>query len=191
MAKSRYSKEMFEFIRDNQFGITRQELADRFNTKFGTNATVRQLRSFCSYHKLKNGMTGQFNKGHKPWCVGLAGTGLVKTPPMAFKQGHTLRKREPIGYEYINHRGVICVKIGEGRYKHKHIMVYEQHKGAIPDGYRLKFVDGNKQNCNIDNLELVPLRVAITAKLTDNPKLNKAILLNEHIKWHLNRLEGG
>lgn len=186
---AKYSKDKFEFIRDNQHGITRQELANRVNARFGENVTASQMRSYCAKYKWKNGICGQFKKGGKPWCTGLAGTGLVKAPPRAFKKGHTLKKREPIGYEYINHNGFTCVKIAEGRYKQKQVMVYEQHKGPIPRGYRLRFIDNNKQNFDIDNLELVPIGVAIQTKLTDNPQLNKAILLNEHIKWRIKKLE--
>ena len=39
--------------------------------------------------------------------------------------------------------------------KQKHRVVWEQAHGPIPEGYLVKFKDGNRMNCSIDNLYLV------------------------------------
>ena len=41
------------------------------------------------------------------------------------------------------------------RWELLHRAVWEEHNGPIPDGYCVVFRDGNKQNCNIENLTLM------------------------------------
>jgi len=41
------------------------------------------------------------------------------------------------------------------RWVHKHRYLYEQQFGEIPKGKVLIFLDGNKQNLNLDNLKCI------------------------------------
>jgi len=41
------------------------------------------------------------------------------------------------------------------RYKHKHVWIWEQSNGPVPEGMAVVFIDADKQNCNLDNLMLV------------------------------------
>jgi hypothetical protein len=41
------------------------------------------------------------------------------------------------------------------RFKHKQIVVWEQLNGPVPDGHKVRFLDGDKLNCEPDNLTLV------------------------------------
>lgn len=60
---------------------------------------------------------------------------------------------QPIGTEVITTDGYIKVKIGHPRkWKHKHILVWEEHNGPVPESHVIKFIDGNPLNCNIENL---------------------------------------
>jgi hypothetical protein len=38
-----------------------------------------------------------------------------------------------------------------------HRVIWEQHHGSIPEGYKLYFKDGNKENLSVDNLYLKEL----------------------------------
>lgn len=62
----------------------------------------------------------------------------------------------PIGYEYIRNDGLIKVKTAKNKYEYKQRLIYEQyHKIKLkPDEYVI-FLDGNRNNFNIDNLEKV------------------------------------
>lgn len=67
-----------------------------------------------------------------------------------------LKKRNlPIGSERIKN-GYIFIKTEEpSLWKEKHRVIYESVYGEIPEGYKIMFLDGDKLNCNIDNLKLV------------------------------------
>lgn len=61
----------------------------------------------------------------------------------------------PIGSERIS-KGYILVKISEPNvWKEKHRVVFENVHGEIPKGYKIIFLDGDKSNCNIENLRLI------------------------------------
>jgi hypothetical protein len=36
-----------------------------------------------------------------------------------------------------------------------HHVIWEEHNGPVPPGYKVCFIDGNHLNCSIDNLELL------------------------------------
>jgi len=67
------------------------------------------------------------------------------------------------GSKVCSKDGYILMKIPEvnphtgapTRYKHKHIYTWEQAHGRVPDGMIVAFVDGDKTNCDLDNLVLI------------------------------------
>jgi hypothetical protein len=44
---------------------------------------------------------------------------------------------------------------GKLRREYVHRLVWEEHHGAIPEGFHVHHKDGDKQNNNIENLELL------------------------------------
>ena len=40
-------------------------------------------------------------------------------------------------------------------HKFEHILVWEKYFGKVPEGYQIHHIDGNKENNNIENLQLV------------------------------------
>ena len=73
--------------------------------------------------------------------------------------GYTL----PIGGERIS-KGYVMVKVrekpsrpgGRDNWKYKHVLVWEEANGPLPDGHVLLFADRDTTNCSLDNLLLVP-----------------------------------
>lgn len=47
------------------------------------------------------------------------------------------------------------IRIGLGKWIHHHRYLWEQANGPIPKGMVVSFIDGNQQNCELDNLELL------------------------------------
>ena len=47
------------------------------------------------------------------------------------------------------------IRINKGKLKFEHIIVWEKYFGKIPTGYQIHHIDGNKENNNIENLQLV------------------------------------
>lgn len=41
------------------------------------------------------------------------------------------------------------------RFEFVHRTVWEEHNGPVPEGKMVSFLDGNKDNCNIENLVLI------------------------------------
>lgn len=89
------------------------------------------------------------------------------------------RPRRPIGFERKT-KGGILVKVAEqavvpmskDNWRYKHHLAYEEAYGPIPEGCQVCFVDGDKTNCDAENLLAVPKRaigamIAIRRELGD------------------------
>jgi len=63
-------------------------------------------------------------------------------------------KNKTCGYGQITPKGYRRI-YHNGRQQMEHRVVWENHNGAIPDGYQVHHIDGNKLNNDISNLELV------------------------------------
>lgn len=46
----------------------------------------------------------------------------------------------------------------DGKRVYLHKLVWQRANGPVPNGFQLHFKDGNKENCHIENLELVPFQ---------------------------------
>lgn len=58
--KKKYSREMYEFVRDNIKGTRYYEMAQMIKDKFGIEISESAMHSYCTNHKLRNGLF------HKP-----------------------------------------------------------------------------------------------------------------------------
>lgn len=154
----KYTDEMKQFILDNYKGRYNQELADLFNQKFNTNITSRTIKSYKANNKLNSGLTGKFRKGQTPHNKGKKMPKEVyeKVKHTMFAKGNVPPNHRPVGSERISKDGYIEVKVAEpNKWRLKQRVVYEEAKEKIPEGCTIIFLDGNKQNCNIDNLRCI------------------------------------
>ena len=154
----KYTDEMKQFILDNYKERYNQELADLFNQKFNTNITSRMIKSYKANNKLNSGLTGKFRKGQTPHNKGKKMPKEVyeKVKHTMFAKGNVPPNHRPVGSEKISKDGYIEVKVAEpNKWRLKQRVVYEEAKGKIPEGCTIIFLDGNKQNCNIDNLRCI------------------------------------
>lgn len=114
---------------------------------------------------------GRFLKGRIPWNKGLKGWQKNK-PEHLFKKGHLPHTAKPLGVEKIDKDGFVRVKVsnesGESnrynRWKLKHHVIWEKYHPDIEIGKdnRVIFLDGNKRNFDISNLELISRREQIS-----------------------------
>jgi len=149
----KFTEEQKKFIYDNYKGLGNKELTKLFNDKFNTNLD-KQIYYFKRNHHLDSGLTGRFEKGNIPFNKGTKG--IMKANKTSFKKGNIPFNHKEVGYERINVDGYIEIKIKEPNvFKLKHRVIYEQHYGKIPSGYKVIFADGNKLNLDIQNLILV------------------------------------
>lgn len=156
-----YTQEQEQFVRENYPHMSRSELTAAFNERFGKSKTSSQVICFAKRCGIRSGRSGCFQPGSKPWNTGTKG--LVPPNSGQFKPGSVPINLKDEGFERVNVYGYIEVKISESnpytgaptRFKLKQIVVWEAANGPIPKGHKLRFIDGDKLNCTLKNLELV------------------------------------
>jgi hypothetical protein len=149
-----YTPEHAAFIIEHYKGRGNKELLEMFNARFGLNLSVTQIKTFKSNRNLDSGLTGKFKPGHVPANKGKKGLGGWE--PTQFKKGHRPQNYRPVGSERINVDGYVEVKIADpNKWRLKHQVVWEEANGPVSKGHCLIFLDGNKLNLSIDNLQLI------------------------------------
>jgi len=157
-----YSTEKLTWLKENYPLMTAPDLAAAFNAAFGTSHTVDAIKATLGRNNIISGRTGRFETGLLPWNTGTKG--VMKANCGNFKPGNAPPNRKPLGTQRICSKdGFILIKIAETdphtgfatRYKHKHVWIWEQANGPVPDGHVVAFCDGNKLKCEIENLMLV------------------------------------
>lgn len=155
-----YSPEELAFIKAN-CTLPRAERYQAYQDKF-TRPEISQVNidSLCKRKGWLTGRTGQFTKGHIPH-PNARPAGPNKT---SFKKGNVPANLKPLWSERICTKdGYILMKVPEAnphtgfptRYKHKHLWIWEQANGPVPEGMVVSFIDGDKMNCALENLELL------------------------------------
>lgn len=104
------------------------------------------------------------------------------------KPANTLR----VGAIQLRKNGYLWVKHGEPRkWMQLHIRNWEEANGPVPPGMALKFKDGDRTNCAINNLDLIHRSELLTQNSIHNlPKeIKELIHLRIRIVKHINRRE--
>ena len=169
--QTQYPQGMYEFIRDNSWGVSSKEMAEMVNEKFGTDFSPTQMKSFRQRHGIKSGCTGWYQKGHAPGNKGKKLEEYVTDPervadikkriaPTQFKKGQKAINEYPLGTIAITSDGYKIRKrsmTGDlwERWEFLHRAVWEEHNGPVPEGMMVSFRDSNRLNCDIDNLMLI------------------------------------
>lgn len=160
----KYTAKHIDYIASNIKGRHPHELVAMFNEYFETDIPASKIMSLAYRNGLKNGIdcrlnTGyeptQFKKGHRSWNKGMKGinTGGKQTQ---FKKGQKSWNYKPVGTERTNSDGYVEIKIADpGKWKSKHIILWEEANGPVPKGHVVIFADGNQQNVTLDNLLLI------------------------------------
>lgn len=185
--QDRYPRGMYEFIRDNSWGVSSKEMAELCNQKFGTTWSATGMKQFRQRHGIKSGETGWYQKGHVPGNKGKKLEEYVTDPERAkairekmaktqFKKGHHPANELPIGSIVTNDEGYkLRKKQNEGglwnRWEFLHRAVWREHYGEIPEGMMIVFRDGDRANCDISNLMMISKQ--------ENAALNKLGLRSE------------
>lgn len=82
--------------------------------------------------------------------------GVVKKVFMTrLMPGHAGCSPVEVGTSRLTAEGYTLVKIGKNNWKLKQQVVWEKHNGKPPKGMNVSFKDGDRTNCDIDNLHLV------------------------------------
>lgn len=111
----------------------------------------------------RTGKQRRFTKGHTPWNKGGSYTAGGRSAETRFKPGQKPQTWVPIGTEVRCSGGYLKRKIrddappGQSRFnwRYVHLMLWEEHHGPVPDGHAVAFVNGDKTDIRVENLELV------------------------------------
>lgn len=129
----------------NQMGIQKSpEYLEEFKRK-----SIEYLVEGGKKTRFKTGETSH-NKGKK-----MSDEIRKKIEHTFFEKGRIPHNTKFDGHERIDSDGYVYIRISLGKYVLKHRYVYEQQIGPIPAKHAIWFRDGNRQNCSLDNLELV------------------------------------
>lgn len=157
-----FSSEEISFIKDRYRDLPLPELTVEFHKKFGAEKTQGQLRSYIHNNGITSGRTGRFESGHAPWAKGTKG--VVKPNSGNFKKGDVPPNLRPLGSERIDSKdGYVYVKTSAinqhtgfvGWWRQKHLLAWEAEHGPVPKGFIICFLDGDRTNCELENLEMI------------------------------------
>lgn len=189
MVGHKYTDEEHKFLQSFIPGHTYKEIIEAYNSRFEDNLTFSRLKGYIGNHKLNTGKTGRFEKGHTPANKGTHPRTVGRMGETQYKKGNLPHNTKPIGYERLSRDGYIEVKIAmrpsdtdDGHnFVGKHRLVWEKAHGPIPKGHKIIFLDGDKQNCSIENLTLVSnaelLQMTRRGLKTENAELTKTGVL--------------
>ena len=175
MARFRYTDQHRAFIAKAYKDKPLSEVTRLFNEHFGLQKSFQEIKACTETHRIRSGRTGYFEPGQNPWNKGTQGQRLTGPNCGSFKKGNIPPNRKPLWDERICTKdGYILMKVPEAnpytgaktRYKAKHVWLWEQANGTTPKGHILRFIDGNRLNCTLENIECITM--------AENAVLNKA-----------------
>ena len=158
----KWKTEQVAWVREAYTRLSLVEMTAEFNRVFNDDKRVSQMRSLTRNQHIKSGRTGHMNAGNEPWNKGTKG--LTGANSGSFKKGDIPGNQRSLGDERICTKdGYILIKIDEEkpytgaptRFKAKHVWLWEQAHGPVPEKHTVSFIDGDKSNCVLENLELL------------------------------------
>lgn len=160
-APSKYPPGMEDFIRSVAPGTKIDEIARITAEHFEIEFTGKQARAYMQNHGITNGLDCRFKKGQEPKNKGktqaeyMTPEAIERTKATRFKKGNIPHNYVPIGTVVPDTEGYLKKKIGDpNRWKYLHRLTWEEHYGPIPRGLIVGFKDGDRTNCQIENLYL-------------------------------------
>ena len=120
---------------------------------------------------LKRGAPYRFKRRHIPWNKGLKhpkGWAPGRMAETQFKKGERSGQARPVGTISVDGEGYRRMKVREYRPGEQtygfgndkvwpllHHWTWEQARGPIPPGHKIAFIDKDRGNCTLENLELI------------------------------------
>lgn len=143
-----YTDEEREFLRENISNNSFKVLTEKFNLRFGTDVAVSSISDLCTKRlKIYRGKnTGHFSVGQARTSIDVGKTVL--------RNGYLHIKTDS-----VRHSGKVSYSDMKENWMPYQKYVYEQRYGKIPDGYRVVFLDGDKNNFDLENLYCISTRV--------------------------------
>lgn len=164
----KYAAEEMAWLEENRLMVI-SDYHRAFCEKFGRDdVSAINLHSLRKRKGWRTGRSGQFQKGSEPHNKGRPFPIAANHPncrKSQFKKGQLPHNARGHGHERIDSKDGYVVMIvdepnpwsgAKTRPVHKHVYLWEQKHGPVPDGYCLKCLDGNKTNTDPSNWDLIP-----------------------------------
>jgi len=156
-----WTKAQRAWVKNSYKQMRHDVMPEPFFKAFGEHRTSAQFRSLINNQGFVSGRVTRFQKGGVPFNKGTKG--LMKANAGTFKKGNVSANERPLGFERISKDGYIEIKVPgknrhtgyDGHFVFKHKYLWEKVHGAVPKGMAVTFIDGDKQNICIENLELI------------------------------------
>lgn len=199
-----YSAAELDWIEANRTRPRRESHAE-FVALFGRDdVSFTNYKALCTRKGWKAGSTGCFpkgnishNKGKKGFCAPGSEKGWFKK---GVRGGRAKKLYKPIGSERVSKGGYVERKVNDdlplqSRWQTVHKINWEAANGPVPEGHRLKCLDGDKQNTDQANWIAVPL--ALGPRLaglkrglnydTALPQLRSALLVAAQLEYAIKK----
>lgn len=158
-----YPEGMLEYIRSIATGKSTKEIVIMVNNKYGEGTIdARRIKSYMGNHGIVTGIDTRFKPGQVPYNKGktMSPEVYAKVAATMFKKGHVPANHKNVGEYSHTTEGYLIRKVQEQgtyweRWELVHRAVWEEHNGLVPDGKKVSFLDGDKDNCDIRNLVLI------------------------------------
>lgn len=142
--------------------------------------------------------SGRFMPGQKSWNKGLKGVcfgGKETQFKPGQRGGRATELYQPIGAERITADGYRGRKVNDDMPPHKrwrfvHLIVWEAAHGAVPRGHVIRFINGDKADIRLDNLECISRRELMRRNTVHNypEELRQVIRLKAVVTRKINDL---
>ncbi len=157
MIKWKQNPNMVAYMKQIIPGHEESEIRAMFLEKFSIELSEGQIGNFKNKYKIYSGTHGGcFKKGQVPMNKGKKMPKEVyeKSKATMFKKGNIPPNHREVGSERINVDGYTEIKVAEpSKWRLKQRVVYEEYYGIeLTKDDAIVFLDGNKQNFDIDNL---------------------------------------
>lgn len=174
----KYTEEQKKFLQEFIPDHTHPEIVEEFNKRWPIGWTINQSYAYVKNHKMNSKYSGRFKKGEVSRCKGRKFPGRKNSGQ--FKKGNKPKSTwKPVGTIMTRKNGYKVIKIDEpnkwipyGQY------IWEQAHGTLKENEQIIYLDGNENNCSIDNLMAVSKGVVVTLNRknwrTDNSEVTKA-----------------
>lgn len=157
----KYPEGMEGYVRSIAAGRKTEEIAEMTSIHFGIEFSASQCRAYKRNHNIVSGVDCRFQPGQEPPNKGkqMSREQYEKCKATMFKKGQIPKNHMEVGEYTHTADGYLIRKVQEKgtqreRFEFVHRAVWEEHNGPIPAGKIVSFLDGNKDNCNIENLFL-------------------------------------
>lgn len=153
----KWTEEEKRWLKEYIPGHSEHEIRAAFLERFGLTLTEGQIGNMKTKLGVKSGTHGgQFRKGQTSWNKGKKLGIRGRMAETTFKPGRMPHNHHPVGTEVIDNYGYHKVKVADPKsWMMKQKYIWEQHYGKVPKGSIVVFIDGNKDNFDIDNLMML------------------------------------